>query len=97
MKYKIYACQVLFYISESSIHSSSDFFGCERTVVQFGFLLRMLVSRFMLSVSSNLHIEWAKTFAHSARVPRIARAWKTMHVREEVSYRFFAVLAFKTN
>ena len=34
---------------------------------------------------------------NSAHVPRIARAWKTIHVRQEVSYRFFAVLAFKTN
>ena len=39
MKYKMYTYQILFYISESPIHSSSDFFGRERTVVQFGFLL----------------------------------------------------------
>lgn len=56
----------------------------------------MLVSHLSsLSVPSNLHIEWAETFSHSARVPRIARAWKTMQVRQEVSYRLFAVLAFK--
>ena len=39
MKYKIHTYQILFYISESPIHSSSDFFGCERTVVQFVFLI----------------------------------------------------------